>query len=185
MTMNQRMIRQIAATRRKSLVLVLVLCLLNAGLYAVLAGYLSPQLQSLQGRVFAARRALSGGLPQDADSVYRQGVADLAAWDKRIPPKREFARFLGDLFELARGNSLAIAGIAYKPVPPKGEGLLTYTLTFNLSGKYAQVKSFIADVARMRDIAVIDGISLNSSKLTEEFVNMKVDMTAYFHPEGR
>ena len=183
--MNMGTVTQIIMARRKTLVFVAVLGILDIGLYLFHSARQVPQLQSLQNGVFAARRALSGGLPQDAESVYRQGMADLAEWNKRIPPKRDFARFLGDLFGLARTNSLTITGISYKPSVPKGGGLLTYGLSFNANGKYGQVKSFIADISRIRDIAVIDAISLNSSKLTEEYVSMKVDMTAYFRTEGR
>jgi type IV pilus assembly protein PilO len=183
--MNMNVVIQIITARRKTVVLLVVLVLLDVGLYLLHSVYQAPQLASLQNGVFAARRALSGGLPQDAETVYRQGTADLAAWDKRISPKREFARFLGDLFELARNNTLTMGGITYKPSLLKGERLLAYSVSFNVSGKYGQVKSFIADISRMRDIAVIDAISLNSSKLTEEYVNMKLDMTAYFRMEGR
>lgn len=182
--MNVALIREFIRTRRKMLAIVVGLVLLNAGLYSYLTMYQQPRLASLQERVFAARASAGRGVPQDADTVYRQGAADLAEWGKRIPAKKEFARLLGDLYETARTNSLGVGGVSYKPAALKGEVMLTYSITFNVSGKYAQVKSFIADVSRMRDIVVIDNISLNNSKMTEEYVDLRLELTAYFRMEG-
>jgi type IV pilus assembly protein PilO len=181
--MNHAVIREVIRARRAHVVVLAGLCLLNAGLYAYHSSFQRPRLVSLRNGIASARSSASVGLPQDADAVFRLGVSDLAEWNKRIPAKKEFARILGDLYETARNNSLTIAGISYRPAPVKGEGLLTYAISLSVAGKYAQVKSFIADVSRMRDIVVIDQVSLNNSKLTEEYVDLKLELTAYFRME--
>ncbi len=120
----------------------------------------------------------------DSADVYRQGTADLATWRARIYPKKEFARFIGEIFETATNNSLKVGAITYKPQQVKGEDLLAYSFGFNVSGKYAAIKSFIADIQRLREIAVIDNISL-SGKATEESIEMRLQLTAYFRVEGQ
>ncbi|MGA2151044.1 MAG: type 4a pilus biogenesis protein PilO [Geobacteraceae bacterium] len=62
--------------------------------------------------------------------------------------------------------------------------MLAYSIGFNVSGKYAAIKSFIADIERLRAIAVINNISLNG-KAAEESVDMKLQLTAYFRVEGK
>lgn len=182
--MNVAVIKDFISARRKILAIVFVLALIDAGLYSYVNIYQQPQLGSLQERVFASRASAARGVPHDADSVYQQGVTALAEWEKRIPAKKEFTGVLGDLYEAARINSLTVGGVSYKPVPLKGEPMLTYSISLNVSGKYAQVKSFIAGISRMRNIVVIDNISLNNSKMTEEYVDLKLELTAYFRMEG-
>lgn len=118
----------------------------------------------------------------DAASVFRQGKSDLETWRERISPKRDFAAFIGELFETATNNNLKVGAITYKPGPVKGEDLLAYSIGFNVSGKYAAIKSFISDIESFKRIAVIDNIAL-SGKSDEEAVDMRVQMTAYFRGE--
>ena len=59
------------------------------------------------------------------------------------------------------------------------EDLVTYTLDFNVTGKYAAVKSFLADLGRMHEILTVDNISLANSKASEDAVALKVQLTVY------
>ncbi len=183
--MNIKFIVEIFKARRNFFIVILVLALLNAGLYIYAAAYQTPHLAAMQSEWFEKRRLAAGGVTQDAAAVYRQGTKDLAAWDARIPSKKEFARFVGELFEAAANNALTVGGVTYKPEPVKEEkNLLTFSISFNVSGKYAAVKSFIADLSRLREILTIDNVSLNNTKLTEESVSMRLQLTAYFRMEG-
>jgi type IV pilus assembly protein PilO len=183
--MNIKLITEIFRARPKSLVFILVLALVNIGLYIYVSAYQAPRLAALQSEWFEKRRLAGGGVARDAAAVYRQGTKDLAAWNARIPLKKEFARFIGDLFESAANNALTVGGVTYKPVPiPDDKNLLAFSISFNVSGKYAGVKSFMADLGRLREIMTIDNISLNNTKPTEESVDMKLLLTAYFRMEG-
>jgi len=181
--MTMTLLQQILKARQRSFVCIIILIFINAGLYAYSAAYQEPHLAGLQIRWAEERRLAAGEAVVDAAAVYRQGTSDLATWRKRIAPKKEFARFIGGIFETAGNNSLKVGAITYKPERVKGEDLLAYSLSFNVSGKYAAVKSFIADIERLRDIAVIDNISLNG-KATEESVTLKLQLTAYFRTEA-
>lgn len=181
--MNFAMLRQIIASRRISFIAIFVLVLINIGGYICSSAYLEQRVAFLQNKWSEKRLLAAGGAVMDAPAVYRQGTADLAAWRARIYPKKEFARFIGELFENATNNSLKVGAITYKPQLIKGEDLLAYSIGISVSGKYAAIKSFIADIERLREIAVIDNLSLNG-KATEESIDMKLQLTAYFRVEG-
>jgi Tfp pilus assembly protein PilO len=181
--MNINTIRQIFIARRNCFIAIIILILINAGLYLYYSAYQESHLASLHNKGSDKRLETAGKTAVNMAAVYRQGTGDLAAWRARIYPKKEFTRFIGDLFETAANNSLKVGAITYKPDMVKGEGLLAYSVGFSVSGKYAAIKSFIADLERLREIAVIDNISLNG-KSTEETVDMKLQLTAYFRVEG-
>ncbi len=181
--MNYGLIRQIFLARRNWFIAILVMILMDGGLYLYYSSYLEPRLASLQREWSDKRLAAAEGAPLDMAAVYRQGNADLATWRERIYPKKDFARFIGDLFETATNNSLKVGAITYKPTSFKDEGLLAFTVDFNVAGKYAAIKSFISDLERLRQIVVINNVSL-SGKNTEESVGMRVQLTAYFKVEG-
>lgn len=183
--MNVEFLKEVYQARRKTLLILLALFLVNVAAYLYTALYQAPRLASLRGQVAEKQQLHSGGVTQDAAAVYRQGKADLVAWRERIPPKKEFTRLVGELFELASSNSLGIGGVTYKPLPLKEENLLGFSIGFNVSGKYAAIKSFVSDLARSREIMHIDSLALNNSRPTEESIDMKLQLTAYFRLEGQ
>lgn len=179
--MNGKFLWDIVRSRPKSLAVVLLLILLNGGLFFFSSYHQQPRLLELRQQWAEKRRA--GGV-RDAAAIFRQGTSDLATWHARIAPKKDFARLIGTLFDTAASNSLKVGGVSYKPVPVKEDNLLAFTISFGVSGKYAAVKSFIADLMHTKEIVTLDNVSLASTKLTEESVDMKVQLTAYFKAEG-
>lgn len=164
---------------------ILALFLLNVCIYAYAVVYQKPRLASLQGRWFDKRKLVSGSGGYDPAAAYQQGESDLKVWRERIIPKKDFARFVGSLFETAANNSLAFKGITYKVAQLKDEQLIAYSLDFNVSGKYAGIKSFMADIGKMREIVTMDNISLANSNDKGEAVALKVQLTVYLRAEGQ
>jgi type IV pilus assembly protein PilO len=176
-------IRQMIKTRQRSFICIFILMAVDLGLFLYSALYQEPRLADLQRKWSGKRVEAAAAPPLDPAAIYRQGTADLKSWRGRISPKKDFAGFIGELFETAVNNSLRVGAITYKPTTIKGENLLAYSIGFNVSGKYAAIKSFIADIERFRQIAVIDTLSLNG-KADEEIVDMRLQLTAYFRVEG-
>lgn len=181
--MNVKVIKELIKAQPGTFILVIALLLANLCLYLYASLYQTPRLEGLQSKWFEKRKSATGGAVLDSAVAYRQGENDLKAWRARIIPKRGFARFLGSLFETAANNSLAFKGVSYKASQIKDENLAAYSLDFNVTGKYGAVKSFIADLGRMREIMTIDNISLNNSKATEDAVALKVQLTLYLRME--
>ena len=183
--MNYEMLRDVIAARPKTFAFLGFLAVLNLALLLYLSVWQKPELQKAQSDWFAKREALAKGQSVVGTvSRYREGVRDLDLFQQRIIPKKAFAGFLSEPFETARSNSLSIKGITYKPTAANEHGILSYGIGFTVTGKYASVKSFIADLARYPQIVTLDSVSLNSKSQTEESVNMKVQMTAYLKMEG-
>jgi len=177
-------IKEITRTRPKALILVLVLVCADVGLFLYSSLYQSPQLAELQSQWFT-RRKNAGSPLTDKVAIYQQGKADLETWRSRIANKKDLARIVGELYELAAANSVSIGGITYKPEIIKDENLIVYGTGFNVTGKYAAIKSFIADLGNLREMVIVDAISLNNPKMTEERVDLRVGLTIYLRQEGQ
>lgn len=182
--MNFAMLREIVALRRRSLSLLAFLVLADLAIF----GYLSwqkPELERVQTEWFAKRDAAAKGEDRGEAARYREAERDLKAFDGRIIEKKNFAEFLNDLFSLAKSNSLTIKGVSYKPQAVKGEPLLmTYSIGFDVTGKYGKVKSFLSDLVRLPKMVTVDSVALGNPSQTEESVNLKVQMTVYLKTEG-
>jgi type IV pilus assembly protein PilO len=182
--MNLKLVVEIVKSRRKTLMVIVSLLLLNLSCYAFVAFYQKPRLDALQKEMDVRRKSARGKAVIDAADIYAQGTRDLAAWRERIIPKKEFSRFLGELFELSAKRNLVIKGVTYKPVLVKEENLLTYGIAFNVSGKYSAIKSFIAEIGNAREIVTIDAVNLSNSSPTEEAINLNIQITTYLRMEG-
>jgi type IV pilus assembly protein PilO len=181
--MNMAYLQEILRTRSRTLILILVLLILNIALMVFQNLYQQPKLSSLQNEWFTKRK--TAGSVLDRGAAFDQGNADIVRWKALIPPKRDLARIVGEVYEMARSNSLSVGGITYKTEHVKSEKLLTYVIGLTVSGRYAAVKSFIGDMSRLRDIVTIDAISLNNTKLTEETVSLKLNLTIFLRQEGQ
>ena len=168
--------------KKKSFILIAALFLVDLSFYLYASVYQAPRLENLQNQWFAKRKSTTVDAAQDPAAIYRQGEGDLKLWRARIIPKKGFARFVANLFETAANNSLAFKGVTYKAGQVKNEDLMTYTLDFNVTGKYAAVKSFLADLGRMHEILTVDNIALAHSKTSEDApdaVSLRVQLTLY------
>jgi type IV pilus assembly protein PilO len=168
---------EILRSRKKSVALTLVLLIANVALAVYLLGWLIPGNKALQSRWFEKRKLLTTG-GGDLAAIYRQGISDLETFNTMVPVRKSFAREVGDIFELAANNGLTVSAVTYKP-NPSSVSLLDYALSFSVAGKYAGVKSFIADLQRFKEMVVIDHFTLTGSRATEEYVDLKLNLTVY------
>ena len=182
--MNFQMLREMIEVRRTAFACLVLLALLNLALLLYLALWQRPELARAQSDWFAKRQAQAGGQNPQLSDRYRSGARDLALFQQRLIPKKGFPAFLGELFETAGNNGLHPKGITYKPTPIKEEGMVAYGIAFTVSGKYAAVKSFLADLARFPELVTLDSVSLSNQSQTEESVELKVQMTASLKVEG-
>lgn len=180
-----KLLLEIIRMRRRAIILLAILLLLDIFLYGVVS-YQKPRLGGLQSKLAEKRRLVAAGEARDVATIYRQGGADIKIFRDRIPAKKDFARTLGELFDLAENNGLKISNVSYKPGPVKGqEGLAVYEMSFSVAGRYPAVKSFISDILKWRNIITIETLSLNSAKVTEESVDLRVQVSQYLRMEER
>ncbi|MFA7404650.1 MAG: type 4a pilus biogenesis protein PilO, partial [Pelobacteraceae bacterium] len=145
----------------------------------VISAYQIPVLAELQTKWSAMRRQSTHAGKVDAVTLYRQGVLDLEKLKARIPEKREFARVLSDLLEAAANSAVEVGTITYKPVQLKEEPLLSYQLSLSVSGRYAAVKSYLADLQKNPELIVVESVAFSNSDEFVENVKMELQITIY------
>lgn len=170
---------EIMRLKKWMLIAVAVCLLLNIGLLVWIDGYQSPAIASARMKWNDLRRRLANSGRESVENRYKQGKADLETLQTRIPPRRQFPRQLGDILESVASSGVVVGALSYKPQVIKDEHLLAYGVTISVQGRYAAIKSFLADQLRNRELIVVEGVSLTSSDPFEENVNMELQMTVY------
>lgn len=183
--MSYEMLREILRIRRNSFLFLAFLALLNLAVIAYLALLQRPELTQARSAWLAQREAQATGQAVVGSTArYQQGMRDLEAFRERLIAKPAFAAFLTDLFETAGRSSLELKGITYKPEPIPKQGMFAYGISYTVSGDYAGVKRFLAELSRYRQMVTVDSVSLSSTKQTEEAIDLRIQMTAYLKTEG-
>ena len=183
--MNVKLVLEYIKAAPKWFVLIGVLLAVNISLYLYTSLYQQRGIESLQKAWFQNRDTASGRGDATVATIYRQGEIDLKEWRSRILPKKDFARFVAGLFETVGHNSLSCKGITYHVSQVKAEDLIAYTLSLNVTGKYAGIKGFISDIGRKKEILSIDNISLSNVDANGDAVDLKLTVTVYLRPEGQ
>ena len=182
--MNYAMLREIVLARRKSFGLLAFLVLADLALVLFVSLWQEPALERTQSDWFAKRDAAARGVDRGVTARYREGERDLEQFQQRLISKKDFAGLLSELFAIAGSHSLTLKTITYKPPQVKDLVLPSYGVTFNVTGKYAGVKSFLGDLARLPKMVTLDSVSLTNSSAVEESVDLKVQLTVFLKTEG-
>lgn len=161
-----------------------LLLLLCVGLSVAVDGYQKPKIAARREKWSELRRQVAVAGNRDLSALYRKGNADLAALRERIPPRRQFPRLLGDILEQASSSGVSMGPITYKPRQLGQERLLAYELSLGVSGGYAAVKSFLADLLKSRELLVVDEVTLTNADLFEENVTMDLRLTVYLREDA-
>jgi len=170
---------EIIRMRKKSCLAIIALALANILLYIFIMSFQASKLEALRNDWFEKRQRPSVGA-LDKTYIFSQGKNDLAAFESRIPPKRDFMRVVGELFEIVSNNGLSIGSVGYKPELIKDRDLLVYGLNFSVTGSYAAVKSFIADIEQSSEMVSIDHITLTGAEASPDTVQVSVRISAFF-----
>ena len=173
-----KLLMEIVRARLRSIVVLVILLVMNTALACYALFWQAPRNEALQIRRNDQQRLLTSGGGNIA-ATYRQGSADLATFQTLVPPRKSFARVVGEILETARNNGLSVSAVTYKPDPVGSGGLIDYALSFSVTGKYAAIKSCFADIQRYKEMVVIDQFSLAGGRTTEEVVDMKLNLTVY------
>lgn len=175
----KRYLLEIIRQKWRLLSVILMLLVVNVVLGVFVSAYQAPSLEDLQTKWAGLRLQAARAGQTDPVALHRQGAADLEKLKSRIPEKRQFARVLSDLLEAAAGSSVEVGTISYKPVEVKGEALLSYQLSLSVSGRYAGVKSYLADLQKNTELLVVDTIAFSNSDISVEKVVMDLRITVY------
>lgn len=175
----KRYLLEIISQKWRLLLVIFILIVLNVIFGIVVSVYQLPALTDLQTKWSNLRRQAAGAGKVDATTLHTQGSADLEKIKGLIPEKREFARVLSELYEFAASSAVEVGTVSYKPVPIKEESLLSYQLSFSVTGSYAAVKSYLADLQKYPQFIIVESVSFSNSDLFVESVLMDLRLTVY------
>lgn len=181
--MNNAILKEIIRQRGSALKVLLVLFLATLAVWGYASLWQAPALAKGEGSLRQAQVDATSATGTPA-SRYRAAEGELKLFRDRVIDKRDFPSFLARLFDRVAKNGLAFKQVTYKPLVIPDEGMVSYDIGFTVSGRYAQVKSFIADLARFREIVTLDSVNLANTSPTEERVELRVQITAYLKREG-
>lgn len=184
--MNLTILKQLVMVRRKSLLALAILFILALALQLFIEFYQGPALEKQRSEWLRQREVEGRGASlQSRELLYKNGRADIARFRERLYPKSQFARFIGELYDLSLKDGLELTSITYKPVVNKEDQLLEYQLAITVSGRYSQAKRFISDLGGGTNILVTDAISLATTSASADTVRLQLQITSYFKLEGQ
>lgn len=185
--MNMSILKQILQLRKRTLLLLAILFAIALTLQLFISLQQRSQVEELNTEWLKLReQEVRGGALQNRDNLYRNGLADIETFRGKIYPKRQFARFIGELYEMTAKNGLELTSITYKPTLDKEEKLLNYALTLSVSGTYSQLKRFLYDLgAGNSNLLVVDSIAIAASGAAAESVTLQLSITSWFTMEAQ
>lgn len=175
--------------RRVLFVALGVLILLNA---AVLVSYQSfydvrfrsllETQQQLRSRRDAARKAAENAQGAEARLAAAQQALDRFFNDSLGTRKDRLASFIEEVYATTRRVGMRPDSISYAGRDEGGTD--SVTVTFNVSGRYADLKKLLADFEKSPRFLVLDQVSLTSDPAVPDTVSVSLRLTHYFRPDG-
>ncbi len=166
---------------------ILLLCLLVLLLLAIQLGqslWMDPALESsritlrktqaalrqAQLRVAAGGGAKITGIADDLDHFYQM-----------MPARTGLGNFIGRLYSYAEDAGIDIDQISYAAKPVKDVGLLSYQLSFAVSGRYSQLKKFIYQLENSPSLLILQKIALDEARQKKKkVVNLQLQLQTFF-----
>ena len=181
-----KLILELLRTKRNWLAVIALLAAVDGALYGYHVMKQGPEADSARVKLFEKSRLLSAAGTNDQASLYTQGKADLSTFRSGIPPKKDFAKTVGEIYAAAAGNGLIVGGTTFRPVTAGEAGFVSYVLSMDVKGKYPGIKSFLSQLQGLPQSIVVEKVSLagGGGKGSEETVNLRLDLTLFLQKEG-
>jgi Tfp pilus assembly protein PilO len=187
-TPTAALIRRIADERRRTLVPLGVIFVVNVLAYAFLVYPLSQRVANVEQRNATAEQALaaarqdysqaSGTLTGKAragtelDTFYRRVLpADLAG-ARRLTHLR--------LAQLARQSNLRYGHASAEPIENKQSTLTRLQIKLELSGTYADMRAFIHSLETAPEFVVIDNVELAEDTENQNRLTVNLELSTYY-----
>jgi len=183
--MSRDLFFEVLRYRRKTILILALLLVVNAVLFFVNTYQQQPVLEQARSEWSARRQATLSTNPRSQIAVYSKNTADLAAFRERIPPKSELPTVLGDLFQSVAQNGLKTGTVTYKPQLVLERQLWIYAVKMSVIGTYENMKYLIDDFQRSEGMLVVDDIRFSSASGEEDALTLGIDLTFYLREDGQ
>ena len=184
---GMRQFRRVIQEHRKAVVLIAGGLVLNILLYMVVVRPLARSVANIEQSTLAAEQARRA-----AQAEFGRANGTLTGKDRATKELQTFysqvlaqdlsgARRLtyGRVQRLAQQNRLAYQGSRYKPVEESGSTLTKLKVNVELTGNYANMRSFIHAIETAPEFVVIENISLAEGS-NEGSLRLALDLSTYF-----
>jgi Tfp pilus assembly protein PilO len=110
-----------------------------------------------------------------------QAKQDIEYFVSRLSLRTEFPTVIAELFQLLHNHGLSVNKMSYNPELIDFHHLLKFTTNFSVIGKYAPIKSFLADLQESKTLFCIDNLSIvNRSTQEEESIEIMLQISTFF-----
>ncbi len=130
--------------------------------------------------LYTAKREKSVSLSRKNDAVirYYKAKESLTAFRKKLPAMEAIADQVRQIKDIVNKHGLSAEKITFKPDKAKTYNLWKYTASFTVSGQYAKLKTFLADLQNLRSIFCIEALSMSRSNGNKR-VKMRLGLATY------
>ena len=126
------------------------------------------------------RRALSStGRDSNFPALVR-AKEDIHSFKAQLPERIQFTDIVMGLFKALQNQGLVIGKMSYKPETIESEGLMRYTTSFVVTGKYSRLKAFLAEIQNSKNLYCIEHRAFDNRSEQSEVVEMKLTVATYF-----
>lgn len=112
--------------------------------------------------------------------TYDQAKKEIQFFKNQLPARTDFSEVTVELFEILNRHGLSFSNTVYKQEASELQGLLKYTASLTVNGKYPPLKAFLADIQESRSLFCIQSLSFRNRSEEDESVDMKLDLATYF-----
>lgn len=163
-------------------VAIAALLVINIALFLIMSLLLSPRSEQLEREYIDLQAKTRQGKVETPQARFLQAKSDLDQFRASIPERSELSRLIAQLYELSGASGLSVQQIGYTPKEIPEQRLLAYTLSFSVSGSYAEIKHFVYSLEQARRLVVIEQFSLSAAPSVDKprQVSLNLRLTTYF-----
>jgi Tfp pilus assembly protein PilO len=187
------LLRRIVHEHRRAILPLVVLLAIDVLAYGLLVYPLSRRVANVTNRTAAAERALNAARRDAAQAsgtlVGKSRAANELAtfYNEVLPADLAAARqqtYL-KLAQLARNSHLNYERGTNEPAPQRDSTLTRLKIEMELSGTYADIRSFIHDLETSPDFMVIDNVELAEASQGENGLTVRLELSTYYRTAAR
>jgi type IV pilus assembly protein PilO len=185
----REMLEQLWKVHRSALLFLAVLVVLNLSLFVALEKLVVPRVAEQEGLFLKQQAEIrkllhnKGGEARNPEQLYVLASQDISRFQQAVPEYQEFTGLIEELLVLSSQAGLNITQIGYSSTELKESPLLKFSLNFNVSGSYGQVKKFIHSLEQSVRLITIKQISLQGSD--DKGVSLRLSLETFFRSGSR
>lgn len=160
-----------------------ILCLLFIANLAAYFFVIIPQRSRIDQlyKQYTMKRRTRSARPDTLQTKLAGAKQDIATFKSNLPLRSEFSNIVVEIFDAFRDRGLPVNKMSYKPEPLPEEGLIKYTTSFTVHGRYESLKALLAQIQNSRSLFCIESLTLAGQPSgTEEMVSMNLKIATYF-----